>query len=485
MEEINLKDFWEYYKRYLAFVIIVVVLAVSLMIGYDTLLKVPKYSTSTTVLLVKDEESGTGSISQNDITINQKLVSTYSQIIKSRLVLEQVIDNLNLKYSYEQLSSEVSVQTVDDTEILKITVTDKSAGKAALIANEISSIFEKEVKQIYNMNNVSVIDVAIVPVNPSNMHLVKDIVIAFAVGLVLSSGIVFVIFYFDDILRDTNTLEKELEIPVLAKVFKAKDSNELVVEERPNSPTSESIRNLRTNLQFSSVDEELKSILITSSVPSDGKSFISANLAVSFAQAGKKVLIIDCDLRKGRQHNLFKVDGHKGLSNLLIGDIGTYNDYITKTNIKNLFIIPRGTLPPNPSELLNSKKNEKLIDILENRFDIVILDGAPITGLSDSLILSSLVDETVLVSSINHTPKTDLINAKKALEKVGAKIAGSVANQVSTKRGSYGGYYFYYGGDDQEHSHKSSKKEEKEENVEKVTTAKKISVPVKKEDKEE
>ena len=484
MEEINLKDFWEYYKRYLAFVIIVVVLAVSLMIGYDTLLKVPKYSTSTTVLLVKDEESGTGSISQNDITINQKLVSTYSQIIKSRLVLEQVIDNLKLKYSYEQLSSEVSVQTVDDTEILKITVTDKSAGKAALIANEISSIFEKEVKQIYNMNNVSVIDVAIVPVNPSNMHLVKDIVIAFAVGLVLSSGIVFVIFYFDDILRDTNTLEKELEIPVLAKVFKAKDSNELVVEERPNSPTSESIRNLRTNLQFSSVDEELKSILITSSVPSDGKSFISANLAVSFAQAGKKVLIVDCDLRKGRQHDLFKVDGHKGLSNLLIGDIGTYNDYIVKTNIKNLFIIPRGTLPPNPSELLNSKKNEKLIDILENRFDIVILDGAPITGLSDSLILSSLVDETVLVSSINHTPKTDLINAKKALEKVGAKIAGSVANMVSTKRGSYGGYYYYYGGDNQEHSHKSSKKEEKEENAEKVTTAKKISAPVKKEDKE-
>ena len=483
MEEINLKDFWEYYKRYIAFVIFILVLVVTAIVAYDTMLKVPKYSTSTTVLLVKDEESGTGSISQNDITINQKLVSTYSQIIKSRLVLEQVIDNLNLNYSYEQLSSEVSVQTVDDTEILKIAVTDVSPNKASLIANEISSIFEKEVKQIYNMNNVSVIDAAIIPTSPSNMHLVKDIIIAFVVGLVLSSCIVFVIFYFDDILRDTDTLERELELPVLAKVYKTNEQNELVVEERPNSPTSESIRNLRTNLQFSSIDEELKSILVTSSVPSDGKSFISANLGISFAQAGKKVLIIDCDLRKGRQHNLFKVDGHKGLSNLLIGDIGTYNDYIIKTEIKNLYIIPRGTLPPNPSELLNSKKNEKLIEILENKFDIVILDGAPITGLSDSLILSSLVDETVLVSSINHTPKTELINAKKSLEKVGAKLAGTVANQVSTKRGSYGGYYYYYSEDNHTHSHNSSKKEIKEENVEKVAEAKKILAPVKKEDK--
>ena len=486
MEEINLKDFWEYYKRYLAFVIIVVIAAITMMVCYDTMFKTPMYSTSTTVLLVKDEKSETSSINQNDITINQKLVSTYSQIIKSRLVLEQVIDNLRLDYSYNDLAKEVSVHNVEDTEILRITVTDESAGKAALIANEISSIFEKEVMQIYNMNNVSVIDVAIVPTNPSNMHLVKDIVIAFAVGLVLSSGIVFVIFYFDDIVRDTDTLEKELDLPVLAKVFKSKEDTELVVDERPNSPTSEAIRNLRTNLQFSSIDEELKTILITSSVPSDGKSFVSANLAVSFAQSGKKVLLIDCDLRKGRQHTLFNVDGHKGLSNLLIGDIGTYSDYVFNTNIKNLSIMPRGTLPPNPSELLNSKKNEKLVGILKNKYDIIILDGAPITGLSDSLILSALVDKVIMVSSINHTPKTELVNAMKALENVGAKVAGSVANQVSSKRGTYGGYYYYYGKEDG--SSKKHSKKKKEETVvdeepvdDKVNVVKKISSPKKKE----
>ena len=116
-----------------------------------------------------------------------------------------------------------------------------------------------------------------------------------------------------------------------------------------------------------------------------------------------------------------------------------------KTNIKNLSLMPRGTFPPNPSELLNSKKNGTLIGILKKRYDVIILDGAPISGLSDSLILASLVDKTIIVSSINHTPKTELASAKKALEAVGANIAGSVANKVVAKRGSYGGYYYYYG----------------------------------------
>jgi capsular exopolysaccharide synthesis family protein len=373
------------------------------------------------------------------------LVSTYTQIIKSKLVVNRVNDELYLGYSYEKLLGEINVTSVDDTELLKITVTDEDPETATTIANKIVEVFGEEVKDIYKIDNVSVLEEAELPTNPSNIHTVKDMIIAGLVGLVLASGVVFVIFYFDDTLRDTETLENDVNLPVLAKVFRDKSKVELVVEEQPNAAASESIRNLRTNLQFSSVDKTLKTVLVTSSVPSDGKSFISANLAVSFAQAGKKVLLIDCDLRKGRQHKIFDVSGKKGLSNLLIGDIGTYSEYIEKTSIKNLSIIPRGTFPPNPSELLNSKKNKTFLDIVSKKYDIVILDGAPITGLSDSLILSSLVDTTLIVTSLNHTPKTELINAKKALENVGANIAGTVANNVVAKKHSYGGYYYYYG----------------------------------------
>ena len=458
MEEINLKDFFDYYKKYLLIIIIVVLLSVVGMLCYNIWVKTPLYSTSTTVVLVKNDSSSEdeNTINQADIVLNQKLVSTYRQIIKSKLVLNQVIDSLDLDYSYSKLANEVDVKAIEDTEILKITVTDVSAPRAAEIANKIAVVFHKEVIKIYNINNVSVIDVAEVPFKPSNANLFRDVVLAIMVSFVAVSGIIFVIYYFDDTLRDVETIEKEIELPVIAKVFKDNNGIELLVNKKPNAATSESIRTLRTNLQFSSVDEELKTLLVTSTLPGEGKSFISANLATSFAEAGKKVLLVDCDLRKGRQHKIFKItNSKKGLSNLLIENIFNYKDYIFSTKIENLSVIPRGSVPPNPSELLNSKKNKELLKQLREKYDLIILDGAPITGLSDSLILSSLVDKTLVVTSINNTPKTDLLSTKKALVGVGADIAGCVANNLNAKNKSYGNYYYY---NDYYYSEKSSKK---------------------------
>lgn len=444
MEEINLKDFWDYYKKYIFYVIIISVVLGLGMFYYSSLMKKPLYSTYTTIILVRENNNNSTSSDINqDIMINQKLVSTYSEIVKSRLVLDQVIKSLDLPYTYEELASKVSVSSVEDTEILKIVVKDENSREAVIIANEISSVFSNEVSKIYKLDNVSVIDMAKLNENPVNIHTARDTVIACLLGIVISSSIIFVIYYFDDTLRDVDTLEEELKLPILSKVCKSLDFSTLIVNDKPNSLTSESIRNLRANLQFSSVDEKLKTVLITSSIPGDGKSFVSANLAISFAQAGKKVLIIDCDLRKGVLHKSFGVNGRYGLSNLLIEDVENYDNYLFKTSIKNLSIIPRGTYPPNPSELLSSKKNADLLNLLKKKYDIIILDSAPITGLSDSLVLSTIVDEVVLVTSVNHTPKTVLLNAKKTLEGIGAKIAGAVANNVPAKKGGYGGYYYY------------------------------------------
>ena len=459
MEEINLKEFWDYYTRYIVKIVIIVTIFVIGAFVYTKFLKTPMYSTSTTIVLVKaDQENTTNdTITQTDITLNQKLVSTYRQIMKSKLVVQQVIDDLDLDIDYLTLSKKIDVQSIEDTEILKITVTNESAEDATAIANKLTKIFGDEVSKIYNINNVSVIDLAEVPTSPSNINTIKTVVIMALVGFVLSSGIVFIIFYFDDIVRDTETLEKESNLPILSKIFKDNSNVELIVNEKPNAAASEGIRNLRTSLQFSSVDEKLKTILVTSSVPSDGKSYVSANLAISFAQAGKRTLLIDCDLRKGRQHKIFSISGNEGLSNLLIEDVKNCSNYIFKTTINNLFLMPRGTFPPNPSELLNSKKNRLLIETLQKHFEIVILDGAPISGLSDSLILSSLVDKTIIVASINHTPKTELTNAKKALDSVSANVAGIVANRVVAKKGTSGSYYYYYGYDDNSEKSKSKK----------------------------
>ena len=443
MEEINLNEFFEYYKKYLLIVLGTIIVFLMGTIIYDVYFKVPVYTTSTTVLLVKNE-SDTESINQNDITLNQKLVSTYRQIIKSKRVLNQVIKDLDLKYDYEKLYDEVNVTSMEDTEILKITVSDKNPNTAVNLANNIARVFNAEITEIYNINNVSIIDEAELDMEPSNNNLVRDMILAILVGFILSSGIIFVIFYFDDTLRDTNYIENDIKLPLIGKVYKDNNKIDLLVEEKPNALASESIRTLRTNLQFSSVDEELKTLLVTSSLPSEGKSFVSANLAISFAQNGKKVLLVDCDLRKGRQHKIFNVDGTKGLSSLLISDVEKFDSYIEKKDIKNLSVIPRGVFPPNPSELLNSKKNAKLVELLKEKYDIVIFDGAPIMGLSDSLILSSLVDKVLVVTSINQTPKSELKNATKALTNIDANIAGIVANNISMKKHGHSGYYYYY-----------------------------------------
>lgn len=219
--------------------------------------------------------------------------------------------------------------------------------------------------------------------------------------------------------------------------------DELVVFTRPKSNISEDIRTIRTNLQFTSSDGSSKVLLVTSSVPGEGKSFISSNLAAAFAQTGETTLLIDSDLRLGRVHKIFGVTNKKGLSNLLVEqDVVDCSEYIKKTDIENLYVIPRGVVPPNPSELLNSTSAKKIVEFLRENFDRIIFDGVPINGLPDSLIVAGLVDRVIIVSSANYTKIDELNDTKKALEKIDANIAGVVFNRTSqTKRGKYSNYY--------------------------------------------
>lgn len=452
MEEINIKDFFNYLKKYILIICGVVVIFVIGVFTYDKSIKKPLYTTYTTIILTKSNEAQTSTtITQNDILLNQKLVETYTKIIKSKLVLDQVISETGITYTAEELGQNVAVEAYENTEMLKISVTDSDPELSASIANSIAQVFSGEVAKIYQMNNISVIDIAQVPEEVSNDTLTRDFFIALFISIFGSIGVIFIIYYFDDSIKLTDDLEEEIGMPVIAKVFKSdigsknRGKVELLVQKYPKSVVSESIKTLRTNLQFSSVDSELKTILVTSSIPGEGKSFISANLAISFTQTDKKVLIVDCDMRKGRQHRIFKLSNTKGLSNLLIDDMTNYKDYINKTSIKNLYVITRGTVPPNPSELLNSNKNSELIKILRSKFDIIIFDGVPCNGLPDSIIMSKLVDKVLIVSSESVTPRSVLESTKKQLKNVEAPVAGDVLNNVNRKNSKYGKYYGYYG----------------------------------------
>ncbi len=220
------------------------------------------------------------------------------------------------------------------------------------------------------------------------------------------------------------------------------------ISDKKNVAFTEEIKRIRANLKFSSIDEEVKVIAITSSLPGEGKSTISSNLAAAFAEYDEKVLLIDCDLRKGRQKKIFNVTNTRkeGLSNLLVNKEWKekYKDFIKQTKIKNLYVIPTGPFPPNPSELLANKKFKELINLLKKEYGIIILDCPPIIGLNDAVVVSTYADTTLLVAKYKSTSINVLENSKKALDKVGARLSGVILNQVDKRANSY--YYNnYYG----------------------------------------
>lgn len=222
--------------------------------------------------------------------------------------------------------------------------------------------------------------------------------------------------------------------------------SKIFTTQNPKSPISEAFRTLRTNIQFSSIDKPIKSMVITSSGPGEGKSTVSVNTAITIAQSGKNVLLIDCDLRKPTLHKYFNMSSLKGLSNILVEDADYTNILYNTEEIEQLDIIGSGPIPPNPAELLGSKKMENFIEDMRKEYDMVILDAPPIGLVTDSAILSTIVDGTLLVCSVGEANINSATRAKELLEKVNANILGVVLNKVPVSGGAYYKYHYnqYY-----------------------------------------
>ena len=231
----------------------------------------------------------------------------------------------------------------------------------------------------------------------------------------------------------------------------------LIVEKEPKSIASEAYRTLRTNIQYSSFDSDIRTILVTSSGPSEGKSTTAGNLAISMAQADKKVLIIDCDLRKPTVHKKFNVSNEKGLSNYLIGEV-TLEEAIVKYSDR-INLLTSGTIPPNPAEMLSSKKMKEFLQEMKNEFDVIIIDSPPVLAVTDAQVLSTIVEGVILVAASGHTEKEATIRAKELLIKVKANILGVVLTKVPMNTGKgYGYSYYYYYGEENKNNKKGSKK---------------------------
>ncbi|HAL60946.1 MAG TPA: capsular biosynthesis protein [Chloroflexi bacterium] len=204
----------------------------------------------------------------------------------------------------------------------------------------------------------------------------------------------------------------------------------LITISNPRSPISEAYRTLRTNLEFSSLDKPLRTMVVTSAGPEEGKSTTLANLAVTLAQAEKKVILVDCDLRRPSQHEIFEVENGVGLTTMVVDEEAFKNPPLQETPVPNLKLLPSGPLPPNPSELLGSRRMEEIIATLRERADLVLFDAPPIIAVTDAAVLASKVDGVLLVINAGTTKRDHAQRAKALLEKVNARLVGAVLNNV-------------------------------------------------------
>lgn len=217
----------------------------------------------------------------------------------------------------------------------------------------------------------------------------------------------------------------------------------IITDSNPKSPISEAYRTLRTNIDFSSIDEELKVIMLTSAGPSEGKSTTATNLAVVYAQSERKVLIIDSDLRKPTMHHTFNKSNRIGLTNVLAGR-NTLSDAIVETDIPNLDVLPSGPIPPNPSEILSSKRMTAVLEELKEQYDMVVIDTPPALAVADAQIMATKCDGVILVIHSGTTKRDAVVKMKANMDHVKARVIGAVLNNVDRKSGE-GYYYYYYG----------------------------------------
>ena len=378
-------------------------------------------------------------------------------------ILEIETENKSLKAKTEALGKIVLQYNRDLNALPEKSLRLAQLQREAEVNNNIFMMLrekyeENRIAEAGQIGSVRIVDRAKPPKYPIKPKKKLNLLLGIMVGLGLGVGLTFIKEYLDTSLKSIEDVER-LGFPVLGSIpfisAQRTDHSEnyqngeikriesrLITHFAPKSPISEAYRTLRTNIQYAKVDQPIKTVLVTSSGPGEGKSTSVANLAITFAQMGTKTLLVDTDLRRPVLHGIFGVSREEGLTHVLIGK-ASLKDVIQPTRIENLDILTSGTLPPNPSELLASKAMEKCLKDLSSQFGIVLFDSPPVIAVTDAAVLSTKLDGVVLVIKSGETGKDALLRSQILLDNVHAKIFGVMVNGVNITN-MYGSYYYYY-----------------------------------------
>lgn len=387
---------------------------------------------------------------------SDQITATYATLMTERPLLQKVMSDLNLTGSPTDLASEIAVTPRSGTTIIDVTVNDTQPDRAEAIGNTLVQDFINSEKQIQQQessapnsrtsDNFVVVSPAIASSTPVAPKKTQNVVLAFVAGLLLALVIVFLSVFLDRTVKDDQELQERTGLVPLSHVpfaARRRRTGELVSLER-TSPAYEAYRRLRTNVVFANGSDEIKSLVVTSPSAQDGKSRTAANLAVVLASAGHRTLLLDADFRRPSLHKIFKLESGAGLVNLVLNDSEDAKLLQTVENVPNLWVVPAGPPPPNPSELLGSQRMEELIERFREHFQFIVIDTPPVNSATDAAVLSPSVDGTILVIEHGRTSYPALVHAQESLDMVGAKVLGVVMNKVRRRDAYYSNYYSRY-----------------------------------------
>ncbi len=436
----------------------------------------PKYSSHITMYVqsYKDisEDNNDGSISNS-----KQLVNTYREVMLDDAVMDALLievqkssyvekygitlDLLRENYgvvagttdtiSTASLRKSISIKTVDDTSAMVVTVTTKNAKLSAAVCNALAEIAPEKVEEAIGIGTINKIAEAKIYENPVSPSVIKNSIIGAFAALVIVVLVILAINFLDNSIKRASDLEERYKKPILGEVSKLNydkkkidlDTQKIKLTDK-NVPFDiiESYKSIRTNVTFALSTAQEKIIVVSSPNPNEGKSTVSCNMAIALAQSGKKVLLIDGDLRKNRQDFIFEILNKKGLSSV-ISKQEKLEDCIQKNVVENLDVMTSGPIPPNPSELLGSEQMRNILKELSSVYDTIIIDTPPVNTVTDAMELAKVVSGIVIVVSHRKTSTTDVDEALKKIELCQLRVLGFILNNVNHEHDT--GYYARYG----------------------------------------
>lgn len=449
----ELQDYLRIVRKRWMTIVITTLVVVGLAAGW-TALQTKQY-TSTTQFFVSVSGTDDTMALQQGSTFTQQRVKSYAQLLKTPRALNPVLDELGEDTPTADLAEQITVTNPPDTILLEVSVTDSDPEHAQEIATAIGKTFPAVVSEVESPEDesqaspikVTLVEPASTSDTPTSPVPARNLALGLVLGLLLGVGLAVLRHLLDTTVRTDEDVEEVTEEPVIGAVhYDPRAGKEpLIVQSDPSSPRSEAFRAVRTNLMFVDAANHPRTILLTSSIPGEGKSTTIANLALTLAQSGSSVCLIEADLRRPRLMEYLGLEGSVGLTDVLI-DRADLDDVLQPYGANRLEVIGAGAIPPNPSELLASDAMSRVLSQLSVRFDYVLIDTPPVLPVTDAVVLSTKVDGVIVLVGTTIVRKEQLEATLESLGAVDNTLLGLVLNRVGHKTsGGYGsGYYGYY-----------------------------------------